>query len=129
MKDWMFLFLIVWTVVLLGMEWLQFFASRAIPHTMTAGYLVLLGAYIAHKEVLRWTGIASRVRRGEFFVYIWWGTFLAMFLVEYLAGRWEVPEDMTILSYEVLGYFVLTEVSKSLNAWKVARQGEAREDR
>jgi len=125
-KDWMFVFLMAWTAVLWVMEWAQFFSARAIPHTMTAGYIVLLGAYIAHKEVLRWTGITARVRRGELFVYIWWGTFLLMFLVEYLAGRWTVPEGMTLLSYEILGYFVLSEVSKAFNAWRVAQREEGK---
>src|SRR3989338_5333771 len=72
-KDWMFWFLMVWTILLLGMEWLHFFTARGVPAAMTAGYVVLLGTYIAHKEVLRWTGIAAHIHRGEIFVYIWWG--------------------------------------------------------
>ena len=117
-KDWMFWFLMVWTILLLGMEWLHFFTARGVPAAMTAGYVVLLGTYIAHKEVLRWTGIAAHIHRGEIFVYIWWGALLVMFLVEYSWGTFRIPEGMTTLAYEVLGYFLVTEVSKAVNTWR-----------
>ena len=124
-KDWMFRFLMLWTVVLLYMQWSEFFVRRAVPTSIGAGYIVLLGTYIAHKEVLRWTGISTRVRRGEFFVYVWWGMLLSMFIVEYASGRWSVPGHMLTLSYEVLGYFLLTEVSKAINTWRASRNGAA----
>lgn len=121
-KDWMFWFLMGWTFVLLAMEWANFFFLRAVPPSIGAGYTILLGTYIAHKEVLRWTGVAMRVRPGEFFVYIWWGMLLGMFLIEYFFGRFAVPEGMLLLAYEVLGYFIATEISKSLNAWRTAKK-------
>lgn len=121
-KDWMFWFLMGWTVLLLLMEGWNFLAGRAIPPSMSAGYIVLLGAYIAHKEVLRWSGVTGKIRRGELFVYIWWGTLLVMYVLQYLVGSWSVPDGLNILAYEVLGYFVLTEVSKSLNARRVAKE-------
>lgn len=124
-KDWMFWFLVLWTVVLLIMEWANFFVGREIPASMTAGYLVLLGAYIAHKEVLRWTNVNGKMRRGEIFVYAWWGMLLTMYLLGYTIGRWSVPEGMTVLCYEVLGFFALTEISKSLNARREKRQHES----
>ena len=128
-KDWMFWFLIVWTLVLLAMEWAHFFTGRAVPPSMVAGYGVLLGAYIAHKEALRWTGITAKVRRGEFFVYIWWGILLTMYVFQYAFGKWVVSDGMNTLAYEVLGYFVVTEISKSLNAWRTARvNGIAKEE-
>ncbi|OHA46622.1 MAG: hypothetical protein A3A80_02030 [Candidatus Terrybacteria bacterium RIFCSPLOWO2_01_FULL_44_24] len=117
-KDWMFWFLMLWTFVILLMEWTEFFFDMATPHTIQAGYIVLLGAYIVHKETLRWTGVAPRVRRGEIFVYIWWGTLLIMFIASYLTPRWNVPESMTALCYETLAYFLFTEFSKALNAWR-----------
>ena len=121
-KDWMFWFLMAWTTVLLAMEWMDFFFSRGVPHAISAGYIVLLGTYIAHKEVLRWTGLRAQIRRGELFVYIWWGVFLAMFLVEYFWGAFHIPEGMTALSYEVLGYFLVTEISKAVSTWRGLRQ-------
>ncbi len=117
-KDWMFWFLLCWTIILLLMMWMEFFFSVATPHTITAGYIVLLGGYIAHKEILRWAGAASRVRRGELFVYIWWGMLLGMFVTSYLTGRGSIPDSITTLCYEVLAYFIVTELSKALNAWQ-----------
>ena len=122
-KDWMFWFLMLWTAALLAMEWMHFLFGRSVPHTLSAGYIVLLGTYIAHKEVLRWTGIRPQIRRGELFVYIWWGMYLAMFLVEYLWGTFHIQEGMATLSYEVLGYFLVTEVSKAVNTWRSLKKG------
>ena len=118
MKDWMFWFLMLWTFVILLMEWSEFLFALAVPHAMQAGYVVLLGGYIAHKEVLRWMGVAPRARKGELFVYIWWGTLLAMFIASYTNKNWNVPESMTMLAYEILAYFIITEISKAINIWK-----------
>jgi len=96
----------------------EFLFALAVPHAMQAGYVVLLGGYIAHKEVLRWMGVAPRARKGELFVYIWWGTLLAMFIASYTNKNWNVPESMTMLAYEILAYFIVTEVSKAINIWK-----------
>ena len=121
-KDWMFRFLLIWTVLLLGFEWAEFSTGRAVPPAMSAAYGILLGGYIAHKEVLRWTGVTAKVRRGELFVYVWWGMLLLMFFLEYATGRFAIPEGMKTLAYEVLGYFVLSEISKAYNAWHVEKQ-------
>lgn len=121
-KDGMFWFLMIWTLVLLTMEWADFFFQRAVPLSIGAGYTILLGSYIAHKEVLRWTGVTAKVRPGELFVYLWWGMLLLMFLIGYASGLFHVPDGMRMLAYEVLGYFIVTEISKSLNARRVERK-------
>ncbi len=122
-RDYMFWFLLVWTTALLVLEWLHFFRwLEHIPEAMASGYIILLGAYIAHKEVGRWADLKTKVRHGEVFVYIWWGTFLIMFLTSVFRERYEVPFNMPMLSYEVLGYFIVSEVSKSLNRWRKYRR-------
>ena len=117
-KDWMFWFLLVWTAAFLVMEWLNFVSGLEIPTAMEAGYTILLGAYILHKEAGRWAGIAMKLRKGELFVYIWWSVFLAMFLMEYFSrGAISMPENMPGIAYKVLGYFIFSEISKSANTW------------
>jgi len=118
-RDYMFWFLMLWTITILVLEWLDFFDVIAVvPETMAVGYTILLGAYVAHKEVSRWADIETRVRRGELFVYIWWGMFLAMFLASIFREGYYVPSNMPTLSYEVLGLFIFTEISKSINSWE-----------
>lgn len=121
-KDWMFWFLIAWTAVLLAMEWANFFFLRAVPASLGAGYTILLGSYIAHKEVLRWSGLSPKIRRGELFVYLWWSMLLLMYVLQYAVGQWAVPEGMNMLAYEVLGYFIVTEISKSINTWRTVKK-------
>ena len=123
-KDWMFWFLMLWTMVILLMEWSEFLLNWIVPHAMQAGYIVLLGGYIAHKEVLRWMDVPNKERRGEIFVYIWWGTLLIMFVTSYLWVRWDVPDSITTICYEVLGYLVFTEVSKAIN---MRREGQRKQ--
>ena len=54
----------------------------------------------------------------KLFVYIWWGMFLAMFLASIFREGYYVPSNMPTLSYEVLGLFIFTEISKSINSWE-----------
>jgi len=118
-KDYMFWFLLAWTIIFLSMEWVNFFVPEMIiPPAMAAGYIILLGSYIAHKELIRWMGIELKVKRGELFVYIWWGSFLLMFLTQYLTGNYYLPEHLPMIPYEVLGYFLLSEASKAVLIWK-----------
>lgn len=124
-KDYMFWFLLIWTVALLALEWSVFLNIRGeIPEAIIPGYGVLLGVYIGHKEVSRWAGITSKARRGELFVYLWWGVFLTMFLINVFFGRYQIPEGMPLLAYEVLGYFFASEVSKAINRWKKLHDGK-----
>ena len=117
-KDLLFYFLITWTAVLLGLSWLDFFNSRfEMSEALVTSYLVLLGVYIVHKETSRWTGVKLSIKPGELFVYIWWVSLLAMLLLSFFTHR-EVSPPIRFLSYEVLGAFLLSEISKSFNAFK-----------
>ena len=117
-KDLLFYFLIIWTAVLLGLSWFDFFSSKfEISEALVTSYLILLGVYIIHKETSRWTGVKLNVKPGELFVYVWWISLLVMLLLGFFTHR-EVSPPIRFLTYEVLGAFLLSEISKSFNAFK-----------
>lgn len=117
-KDLLFHFLLLWTAILLVLSWLDFFLpSFALPETMVTSYLILLGVYIIHKETSRWIGTKLNIRPGELMVYIWWISLLVMSLIGSFADL-AVSPQIRFLSYEVLAAFLLSEISKSLNAYR-----------
>ena len=117
-KDLLFYFLLIWTAVLLGLSWFDFFNSKfEVSEALVSSYLILLGVYIVHKETSRWTGVKLNVMPGELFVYIWWISLLAMLIFGFFTHR-EVSPPIRFLTYEVLGAFLLSEISKSFNAYK-----------
>jgi len=117
-KDLLFYFLLTWTVILLVLSWLDFFIAKLqVNDALVTSYLVLLGVYIVHKETSRWTGVKLNVKPGELFVYVWWISLLAMFLIGFFAHL-EVSPPIRHLAYEVLGAFLLSEISKSVNAYR-----------
>src|SRR3989338_8424182 len=117
-KDLIFYFLIAWTAVLLGLSWFDFFSSKfEVSEALVTSYLILLGVYIIHKETSRWTGVKLNIKPGELFVYVWWISLLAMLIIGFFTHR-EVSPSIRFLTYEVLGAFLLSEISKSSNAFK-----------
>ncbi len=117
-KDLLFYFLIIWTFVLLGLCWFNFINPKfELSEAVATSYLILLGVYIVHKETSRWTGVKLRIMPGELFVYIWWISLLAMLLIGFFTHR-EVSSTTRFMSYEVLGAFLLSEISKGFNAFK-----------
>ena len=118
-KDLIFKFLLVWTAILLVLSWVDFFTKYKLSEAMVTSYLILLGVYIVHKETSRWTGVKMGIRRpGELFVYVWWVSLLTMLLVGFFAHM-ETSPSVRFLSYEVLGAFLLSEISKGVNAYKL----------
>ena len=85
---------------------------------MVTSYIILLGVYIVHKETSRWTGVKMGIKPGELFVYVWWISLLSMLLIGFFAHR-EVSSSVRFLAYEVLGAFLLSEISKGINAYKI----------
>lgn len=117
-KDLLFKFLLCWTAVLLVFSWLDFIIPRLeVSEAMVTSYLILLGVYIVHKETSRWTGVKLNIKPGELFVYVWWISLLAMLMISFFTHL-EVSPPIRFLSYEVLGAFLLSELSKSINAYK-----------
>ena len=117
-KDLIFYFLLVWTAVLLGLSWFDFLSVKfEVSEALVTSYLILLGVYIIHKETSRWTGVKLSIKPGELFVYVWWISLLAMLILGFFLHR-EVSPPIRFLTYEVLGAFLLSEISKSFNAFK-----------
>src|SRR3989338_6909918 len=118
-KDLLFYFLIIWTLVLLGLSWFDFFNPKfEISEAVVTSYIILLGVYIVHKETSRWTGVKMGIKPGELFVYVWWVSLLSMLLIGFFADR-EASPSVRFLAYEVLVAFLLSEVSKGVNAYKI----------
>ncbi len=117
-KDLIFYFLLVWTAVLLSLTWIDFFVDKfEVSDALVSSYLILLGVYIVHKETSRWTGVKLNIMPGELLVYTWWISLLAMLLIGFFTGK-EVSAPTRHVTYEVLGAFLISEISKSLNAFK-----------
>src|SRR3989338_1779198 len=116
-KDLLFKFLLVWTAILLVLSWVDFFTRYKLSEAVVTSYLILLGVYIVHKETSRWTGVKLNIKPGELFVYVWWISLLAMLLLGFFAHK-DISPPIRFLAYEVLGAFLLSEISKSFNAFK-----------
>ena len=117
-KDLLFKFLLVWTAILLILSWVDFWTNYKLSEAMVTSYLILLGVYIVHKETSRWTGVKLNIKPGELFVYVWWISLLTMLLIGFFTHR-EISPSVQFLSYEVLGAFLLSEISKGINAYKI----------
>lgn len=117
-KDLIFKFLLVWTAILLVLTWVDFFTKYKLSETVVTSYLILLGVYIVHKETSRWTGVKLNIKPGELFVYVWWISLLTMLVIGFFLHR-ETSPTVRFLSYEVLGAFLLSEISKGVNAYKI----------
>jgi hypothetical protein len=118
-KDWLFYFLLVWTVVILVLAWFDFFFKTFVmPELVAVSYIILLAVYIAHKEVGRWTGVVSMLRPGEIMVFAWWGTLLLMLSLNFFFPKFNVPGSLSRICFEILFAFLASEISKSLNVFR-----------
>ncbi len=117
-KELLFKFLLVWTAILLVLSWVDFLTKYKMSEAMVTSYLILLGVYIVHKETSRWTGVKMGIKPGELFVYVWWISLLTMLIIGFFLHR-ETSPSVRFLSYEVLGAFLLSEISKGVNAYKI----------
>lgn len=118
----LFLFLLSWTAMILVMGWLDFlFIPLVLPDVAVTSYLILLGVYILQKEVGRWTGTRTKARPGEAVVFVWWTSLFFMVIISFIT-QLEVPESIKFVSYEILGALLVSEISKSLNSYKLKLQ-------
>ena len=117
-KDLLFKFLLVWTAILLVLSWVDFLTKYKLSEGLVTSYLILLGVYVVHKETSRWTGVKLNIKPGELFVYVWWISLLTMLIIGLFLHR-ETSPSVRFLTYEVLGAFLLSEISKGINAYKI----------
>lgn len=112
--------------MILVMGWLNFFIQTLpLPDVAVTSYLILLGVYIVHKEVNRWTGVKMNAKPGELIVFVWWFSLLVMVLVSFLT-QLHVPEGIKFMSYEILGALLASEISKSVNAYMIKTETKNR---
>jgi hypothetical protein len=107
---------VVYTLVLLGFQVYEFWKGGVyqprVPFAQV--YLALLTAYAAQREGAKWLGdseAATRLRRGELFVALWFATWLAMASLCNLSGRFVLPKELNVITLGVLAVFAGTGVS------------------
>lgn len=121
-RDYLFAFLVLWTGVILIMGWLDFFIGKLLlPDLAVTSYLILLGVYILHKEVNRWTGVKMNMKPGEMVVYVWWTSLLIMIVVGFFTAL-RTPDGVKAIAFDILGALLASEISKSVNSYKM-KQG------
>ncbi len=124
----------IYTMALFAVQVAEFITGGHVQinvSTANAFYLALLSAYVGGKEIKRWTigfkpeeqatesqdGQATPFRlRGEWFVGLW-----ALFLLvanlgsEFWPGRLAYPKGLTLIAFEVLGFYIGSSASRWLN--------------
>jgi hypothetical protein len=122
-RDFLFVFLTIWTAIIFAGGWLTFFFPHlTVPNIAVSSYLMLLGVYVLHKEIMRWTGTKKSEKPGEKFVYIWWLSLLLMVLIAFLTRR-SVPEGVTTIAFEILAALLGSEISKAFNVARKRNTG------
>lgn len=113
------------TMVTMLMVVIEFFTRGVFPPTrINMFYLAVLIIYSLHKELVRWLGNRKVERQGEYFVYGWIGLTTTLYLVNFLSkdyfsrsvlgGPLDTLNDVSWLTLEVLGVFILTRCLKIL---------------
>lgn len=116
------------TVIVMFMMALEFFTRGQFPPTqMNLFYLGVLVIYSFHKELLRWLGKRKIERQGEYFVYGWIGLATLLYVINFLSKDYfsysvggeslSALRDVSILTLEVLGIFILTRCLKILKVF------------
>jgi membrane protease YdiL (CAAX protease family) len=122
-KDWLFFFLLIWTVVIMALQVAEFLGYLETLEVFHTAYVVILAAYITHKELNRWIGLRMKIRHGEFFVVIWWGLLLGMLVaIQFSEATYHLPQEMITTSYHVLGAFIVAEISKAAKTYHAERK-------
>lgn len=113
----------VYTLVLLGLQGMTFLHPSHPAYnitTLNGFYLALLASYVGGKEMSRWkegatmTGGRPLWLRGEWFVGLWAAFLLvAVVLTQLWPARYVYPEGLTVIAFEVLGFYV----GSSASAW------------
>lgn len=113
----LFPLLSIYTAAYLALMAADFLLRQAldVPPGLMPLYIALLGAYVADKEIRRWTGRADRPRKGSVFVYLWVLLFLGCFLVHTFRPDFSLPDEIGKVALQVLGVFLGTRASKALH--------------
>ncbi len=121
----LFIVSVIVTIVTMAMVVTEFFTCGFFSVVrIEFFYLGVLLIYSLHKELVRWLGEDKIERRGEYFVYAWVILSTILFIINFLTrGRfsyfpncytYDVLKDVTLLTLEVLGVFIITRCLKIL---------------
>jgi len=121
------LFIVSFVVTLATMVLLvsDFFSRGSfLPARINFFYLTVVVIYAVHKELIRWLGEKKVKRQGEYFVYAWIILTTVLYIINffsrdyfsYSAEGYAVGtlRDISLLTMEILGVFILTRVLKLL---------------
>lgn len=111
------------TLVAMLMTVIEFFSRGTFfPTHMNLFYLGILIIYALHKELVRWLGRRKIERNGEYFVYAWVLLTTLLYIVNFVSrdyytylaqgGPSTTLRDVSILTLEILGIFILTRCLK-----------------
>jgi hypothetical protein len=99
-----------------------------VPSRMNLFYLAVVFIYSIHKELIRWLGEKKIKRRGEYFVYAWIILTTILYIINFfthdyysysLEGyRLGTLRDISLLTIEILGIFIISRVLKLLFIFK-----------
>jgi len=118
------------TIFVMAMTLVEFF-SRGIfsPAQIELFYLGVLVLYSLHKELLRWLGKREIERQGEYFVYVWIGLTLLLYVINFVCRDYfrftiygepsTILKDVSLLTLEVLAIFILTRGLKILRLYLI----------
>ena len=121
----LFIICAVITLIVMTMVVIEFFTRGAFPPSgINFFYIVVLFLYSIHKEILRWLEKKEIERQGEWFVYVWIGLVVILYIINFLAkGYFSCAPNgvfvgslgkITAIALEVFAIFILTRLSKAI---------------
>jgi peptidoglycan/LPS O-acetylase OafA/YrhL len=88
-----------------------------VPVFVSTLYLLILAFYVGDKELRRWRRkYHSHARRGEYFVYLWGLTIIAIAAFYVWGGNqagYRIPQELPSIAGSVLILYILTEYLKT----------------
>lgn len=120
----------LYTLALFGIQVAEFASAGRFSinaGTANAFYLALLSTYVGSKEIQRWKGDledpsagATGFRlKGEWFVGLWAVSLLAAVLGSEIWPKYlAYPKNLTLIAFEVLGFYIGSSASKWLKQQK-----------
>ncbi len=111
------------TIIVMVMVTIGFFSRGMFPSPrIGVFYFGVLIIYSFHKELVRWLGEKKIERQGEYFVYVWIGLAMVLYIINFLSKDYfsyspqGIPlaflKEVCFTALWVFGIFILTRVSK-----------------
>lgn len=127
-NDVLFAFLALWTAVQMTLgiaEYLKL--GWVIPALMPFANAIILAAYVARKELDRWSEHGNGKKRGEAIFFAWWTLLFLMFIGNGACPyHWDVPPRVVECCLYVLAVFVAADLSKALHRFVAHRRQSVR---